>query len=289
MFNFFKPKPQVQQHEEPQPTTTLPPSRNYPAIVHEIHSEFNKAGEKLLAESLEVLATCKIEETEKGKRLAKLGFVNVPQVKQATELEEKINTAKQDAELVRYYAREYPFNKFINWKQVTQICEKYGLVCGDIGLYKGFVPEDKLTELENFKLKPREENMLVADNGFAFENAEIRQDGAYYHLYKIGTEKSHFNYAFQSNDGSSFYGNDKYNIFGLSHLVQVRRFSILTGFQICAPLKDMDMTGHELRGNFLVKNIPDPVVLKPVKGGALIGCAWGDEASDPIVVNSINN
>ena len=37
------------------------------------------------------------------------------------------------------------------------------------------------------------------------------------------------------------------------------------------------------------KHIPDPVVLQPVKGGYLILTAWGDEASDPLVVNEINN
>ena len=39
-------------------------------------------------------------------------------------------------------------------------------------------------------------------------------------------------------------------------------------------------------------NIPeliDPVVLQRVVGGYLILSAWGPEASDPIVVNEINN
>ena len=36
-------------------------------------------------------------------------------------------------------------------------------------------------------------------------------------------------------------------------------------------------------------NIPDPVVLQPVCGGYLIVCAWGDEASDEIVVNQQMN
>lgn len=36
-------------------------------------------------------------------------------------------------------------------------------------------------------------------------------------------------------------------------------------------------------------NVPDPVVLQPVKGGFLIVCAWGEEASDEIVVNEKMN
>ena len=51
----------------------------------------------------------------------------------------------------------------------------------------------------------------------------------------------------------------------------------------------MDTKDHTLRGIHLVKHYPDPVVLQPVNEGYLIVCAWGDEASDELVVNSINN
>lgn len=42
---------------------------------------------------------------------------------------------------------------------------------------------------------------------------------------------------------------------------------------------------------YKIQNIPapDPVTLQPVKGGYLILAAWGDEASDEIVVNQNNN
>ena len=53
----------------------------------------------------------------------------------------------------------------------------------------------------------------------------------------------------------------------------------------------MDISGLELKEGYKLekKFIPDPVVLQPVKGGYLILTAWGDEASDPIVINEINN
>ena len=57
--------------------------------------------------------------------------------------------------------------------------------------------------------------------------------------------------------------------------------------QICAPQKDFDTTGKVVRNRKLM--IEDPIVLQPVKYGYLILTAWGDEASDPIVVNKINN
>jgi hypothetical protein len=65
---------------------------------------------------------------------------------------------------------------------------------------------------------------------------------------------------------------------------------------ICAPLKDMDMKGMHLEGSKMVKDVPvpDPVVLLPKNhpngtSGYLILTAWGDEASDPLVVNQNNN
>jgi len=62
---------------------------------------------------------------------------------------------------------------------------------------------------------------------------------------------------------------------------------------ICAPKKDMDLKGLKKLGlffqSFTTVTFPDPVVLQPVKGGFLIVTAWGDEASDELVINSINN
>jgi len=54
----------------------------------------------------------------------------------------------------------------------------------------------------------------------------------------------------------------------------------------------MDISGLELKEGYKLERkieIPDPVVLQPVKGGYLILTAWGDEASDPLVMNEINN
>jgi len=79
-------------------------------------------------------------------------------------------------------------------------------------------------------------------------------------------------------------GNDKYGKFA-------EVFKESPKLQICAPIKDMDTSGLEIIDGYklIKKYIPDPVVLQPVRGGYLILTAWGDEASDPIVVNEINN
>ena len=39
----------------------------------------------------------------------------------------------------------------------------------------------------------------------------------------------------------------------------------------------------------ILEHVPDPIVLQPVNHGYLILSAWGDEASDEIIVNEILN
>ena len=53
----------------------------------------------------------------------------------------------------------------------------------------------------------------------------------------------------------------------------------------------MDISDLQLEEGYKLvkKHIPDPVVLQPVKGGYLIITAWGDEASDPLVINPLMN
>lgn len=62
---------------------------------------------------------------------------------------------------------------------------------------------------------------------------------------------------------------------------------------IAAPLKDMEQKGYKLEGVELKRDIPDPIILLNYNAkGVSLDCiitAWGDEASDPIVVNEKMN
>jgi hypothetical protein len=266
---------------------------NYPESVTQIHKEFEESGAELLKQAEALLDTLSPVNSDKAKRLQSLGFKNVPEVKQVVEAEQKIVSTKAVADLVKYYQRHYPFNKFITDTGVTKICSKYDLVCGDIGLFKGFVPETKLKDIESFKLRESDKGIFIGnhflEDGVVVRNPHSQQ---YFHIIKRGTKFSYTTYAFQSNDGIRFYANDIHNVFGLLGVDIGSKTQLednATHFSICAPMKDMDMTGMEVKNYRVVKHIPDPVVLKRVNGGYLIVCAWGDEASDEIVVNSINN
>jgi hypothetical protein len=234
-------------------------TKEYPAIVQEIHHEFETAGEKLLCEAKQFLQEAATKDKKKGKLLASLGFINTQEAKMVEGLAAKEIQYKNQMDSVAYYHQNYPFNKFITEDQVRQICEKYGLVCGGIERYKGFVPNEKLIQISNFN--PKEKDVLLE-------------------AWSIGTHRD--------------YKDEVLNDNGVSHdrwpslyKKEMRKAPL----QICAPSKDMILDKGLLVGYRIVdvKDVPDPVVLQPVKGGFLIICAWGDEASDPLVVNQINN
>jgi hypothetical protein len=293
MLNLFKSK---------EPITTSVQLKDYPAIVHEIHKEFLTAGDSIIEEANSILSECEAKSICKGKRLAALGFNKVPEAVNAIETENKIITTKEVADLVRYYQINYPNNKFITEPQVKSICEKYGLLCGDISMYKGFVPERNLNQIELFKLKG-------ADTPFAtLEGSRYKADGfdTTIHDETIGylnesdiidkwakgqiINKGHFWVCGRSIDSSS---KDKVNnrITNLydSNWGYVKAVPFDKSYRICAPLKDMDIPSDKRVDGYKIKNIPDPVVLQPVNGGYLIVTAWGDEASDEIIVNEKMN
>ena len=130
--------------------------RQYPKEVEAIHNEFFTAGDNILQEATCLLKQLEEKDLAKGKRLAALGFNKTREAVVAIETENKLATTKEIADLVMYYRVNYPNNKFITEEQVKQICEKYGLVCGETSMYKGFVPENKLFLIEQFKLKKKD-------------------------------------------------------------------------------------------------------------------------------------
>lgn len=248
---------------------------NYPAIVQEIHNEFDTAATKLLKEAQSAIdATPKVN-TSKVNKLKALGFNQVQEVETIGAVLETISTSKEQIALVEYYQQHYPFNKYISEEQVEIICKKYNLVCGEVSRFRGFVPEKNVNDITNFKLKVKDtvvEGVLWGGDDdlpktviSILESNYLKAKGD-----KIAEDK---NWCFAVNIGHPEY----------TYFDDVSRPSL----QICAPVKDMDISGLELENGYklIKKHIPDPVVLQPVKNGYLILTAWGDEASDPLVVN----
>lgn len=267
-------------------------TKNYPKVVEQIHNEFYSAGEELLKEALLVINN---NETliDKAERLENIGFKNSLEVKKAS----VIRLPKVVADLVQYYQQKYPFNKFITEDQVKKICNKYKLVCAPIENYKGFVPENKLNQIENFGLDASDNEVDLIEitkawnTGVKFGDFLNRNRGANHIHRELGLK------LIPSNHPALYW--QRGGLFSVTHgsidTGYVEKYKVYnrTKMVICAPKKDMELNGLERVGLFFLSGItvtaPDPVVLQPVKGGYLIVAAWGDEASDEIVVNTINN
>lgn len=138
---------------------------NYPSEVMEIHNKFNTASDKLLKKAENILAKQVEENGEKIDRLKSFGFTNT-----------KDNTAKDDdkkqkeyqtklIEAINFYRIQFPNYKFIPEKQAEKICKKYGLVLGGVELYKGFVPDKNLHDIERFFEKHPESRYTYSKQG----------------------------------------------------------------------------------------------------------------------------
>lgn len=266
--------------------------KSYPKKVLEIHNEFDTAADRLLEHANLILTEAKSLDITKISRLKSLGFIREKNVSELDPLIKKAELSKEQIDLLFYYKREYPLHKFITDEQVKEICFKYGLVCGDVSRFEGFVPEKNLREIERFKLKEADKKKywFIDQSGtfYYLKDSDFTETGLSYckknMFYLVGTAGENiYMYPLLTKDCL-----DRYR-----HLRDIRLFPIVAEealLKICAPLKDMDTEGLQLKDGYkLIKHIPDPVVLQPVYGGYLILTAWGDEASDPLVVNEINN
>lgn len=174
----------------------------------------------------------------------------------------------------------YPDNKFITEAQVATICKKYNLSCASVDRYKGFVPELKLKMVERFIVKAQDRCDLLCTNvKFSFVRSQEKEIKEAKKQYPNGV------FPIESYNISS----PRINGAFISSFDLVENQNLV----ICAPTKDMDLVGLSKIGALFMSlttvHVPDPVVLQPVKGGYLIVCAWGDEASDELVVNEKNN
>lgn len=242
-------------------------------VIDKIHHEFDVAGEYLLKEANEILKNSNFK-TDKAQLLKDFGFKNTEEV---IETDKKIKTksiADNTVRQINEYRFHYPNQKFITKEMVDQICEKYNLVCGGISLYKGFVPLTNLKQIKNFNLKALHFNYGIHTNSWwsswAVEPPYIKKSRDEYLIQEKGKYEL------------------KKRRLGQERLNRDEIVNLNLELLICAPLKDMNVEGKQLFGNWIIE-IPDPVVLQPVEGGFLILTAWGEEASDPLVVNEIFN
>jgi len=280
--NLFKKK-----SPDPEPSSPIvevmaspPTSPIYPDVVHEIHNEVYSASDKLLKWAQGILNADVKMNKEKAERLSKLGFTNTPEVLTAENHNKNVDAAKTKSDIVNYYKTKYPLYKIIDEDAIKRVCGKYGLYIGEIGLFTGFVPESKLDEIEKFQIK--DEDCAYTESNLAWGGSMHRTFKDYQdHLYEIEDLKSRE--VLIDIEGRQI---EQIRISGYFH-----RYFSKTPLQIMAPVKDMKISeSHRIVGHKIVVK-DDPIVLAPLKeeGFYMIVTAWGDEASDPEIVNEINN
>lgn len=272
----------------------------YPEVVERIHNEFNTAGEKLLCEAQAILERESAKDVSKGKRLKAIGFRNVAQVAEAEDSIRAEQKASLLAKTILHYKERYPLQKFITEDNVNVICQKYGLVWGGVDLFKGFVPEKNLKDVEQFKIKDEDKDnrtiYQITDVSFSRSATDTEKFNVTKILDSICNQfqrSGYDEYDFRRNLSEAGVSAED-----CSKVTSVRSYSseysdFNKKLSICAPAKDMDLTGKTIIKNRVSEkvkfHIHDPVVLQSVRGGYLIVTAWGDEASDPLIANEINN
>jgi hypothetical protein len=255
-------------------------------IIKEIHETFYTEQERLFENANEVhsLETEKQDLIDKRERLVAQGFKNTAEVKEADEeikriskLQAKNEENKRLQAAIRYFSFKYPNYRFITDESVDKICEKYNLVVGSVDLYEGTVPDVNLKHIEEFKVADEDVswNRTVSDIMTSFTKVITPREAKMELDIKKAQE--------ERMDRGVFWGHN-------SMYTSVRR----TSLDIVAPKKDFKKESVRVKGNRVgLPEILDPIVLQPVffddKKYNLIVTAWGDEAADELVVNSIHN
>lgn len=232
-------------------------------IIQEIHTSFYSEVDRLLE-----YANVKQEitfDTSKAKRLKSLGFTNAENVEEILYTESEIlkenHNKEQLIQAIDYFSSKYPLYKFITEDSVRRICEKYNLIYGSVHNYIGDVPDKNLSHIENFKID--EEDCLYYKKDKSLFLRDYTSNECDYSYFKTASPYSHY-------------------------------VCTKAPFEIVAPEKDFNTKNIKIENHKLSKRvILDPVVLHPVfynyKKYYLIVTAWGDEASDPEVINPNNN
>ncbi len=279
-------------------------------IIEEIHNAFDSTQDALLKEAELILskpiAKQDLSIIDKAERLEKLGFVNVPDVHKASTAREKLRIEHQKkemsqalAEQIRYYKQTYPFLKFLPVDEMDAICEKYGLIHAPVKAYKGGVPDKNLVEIENAQyLKEcdtcRNKFFFIVTKQYAdnYTHPEVKK---FLGLNDDGIEtpreiygESQLKDFLRGKVSDAALANSRYMYDrGTSKVIR------MDGLFICAPKKEFDLSQVEKnqKGYHTVttKELKDPIVFRYVKGGIQVLSKWGLEASDPGLVNAIDN
>lgn len=121
----------------------------------QIHADFKNAIHQRMDNSKHLLKKYKENkpEIDKLKKLADMGFENIPAVKNQQWIMNTLEKAKTEAELVVHYMKYYPQNNFVLMDDIESLCKKYGLYCSEPKMFIGDIPDKNMQEIVNFTVR----------------------------------------------------------------------------------------------------------------------------------------
>lgn len=207
------------------------------------------------------LYTLASDSNSENSRLTKLGFT----AKSGNVFD--YYTAKAVYNLYEVYDSIYPSHQFINFKGVSELMKKYGLVFGSTASFICDIPKEKVDSIESFKssyIFDRASNYPLHDLNHSME--ELANNGNGY-----GSLGGYINDTYaRITKGLGKLGDEK-NLAKYSVLDMVKRPQGTTTFFMIAPPHCFTGEVNE-KGNY--GGIKDPIVLAPVEGGYIIVTAW---------------
>ncbi len=226
--------------------------------VADIHNDFYSINDKLQDEvdSIELQLSDSKEHYEKLLKLKEYGFSNsVDEISNAEFRMQDYQRKLYHLKTKQHYQKLYPFHNLITHSQVVSLCNKYDLIWGGTNFYKGNIPKKNVDAIINFKNKDEDWNMVYY---IVAPYNDMQVDGQL----NVVNPSSRLVYCPQYSSWN----------YAPSHL--------------------------EKDGSITQIQVPDPIVLAHVKSPNnvndilvdhtsyyLIVTAWGDEASDGLVIN----
>lgn len=236
------------------------------SIEQQIHDDVYSAQDSLLKEAEEILSKPSQYDGDAETRLnklAELGFGRAEEVVKYKAEKASRESHAESKKLIDTYKQKYPLYRFITEEAVKVICDKYQLLLANAGDYIAEIPVKNQNEIINF----------------SFFESDFRSPISAWGMMDIVMPS--FDFDPITGRMRSYYEPKKEKKKDPNKKISGKNLSIV------APAHKLNIEGREIEGHVL--KIKDPIVLQPVIGGYLIVTSWGLEASDPEVVNPIQN
>lgn len=275
-------------------------------LIEMCHADFYSEVDKLLAQANIQKSQYDESLQHKAKLLRKVGFnSNNEVIEKADKQVEQVSVQTELIEAIQHFSFKYPQQKFITEESVTKICNKYGLIWGDVQYYTKDVPNENLNTIANFNKDIEEWCYGIRFDGFrgssgfdvklSQRDKEEMERQKQLEQYYIEERDRFFEEGRLREWQEMLRGGVGSDWSGFKNPQRSSR-KVAEPFYIVAPKTDFNLSRMDIdeKTKAIVGIIKDdPIVLAPVcynkKRYFLVVTAWGLEAQDELVFNGNHN